>query len=144
MIQKFGPLVGQFLRFAIIGLINTGVDFLILNLLIWATGIKEGNGLIPLNIISFTIAVINSYILNKRWAFKDQTQGETAKKFTNFLIISVIGALINTAIVRFGSTNVEPMFGLSQVMWVNVAKVVATGVSLVWNFVGYKLLVFKK
>lgn len=144
MIQKYAPLAGQFIRFAIIGLINTGVDFLVLNLLIWATGIKEGNGLIPLNIISFTVAVINSYILNKRWAFKDQTTGDTAKKFTNFLIISVIGALINTAIVRFGATNIEPLFGLSQILWVNVVKAVATGVSLVWNFVGYKLLVFKK
>lgn len=137
-------LVAQFLKFAVIGVINTGVDFAILNLLIWATGVNEGNGLIPLNIISFTIAVINSYILNKRWAFRDQTTGETAKKFTSFLLISVIGALINTAVVRFGSTNIEPMFGLSQVLWVNVAKVVATGLSLVWNFVGYKLFVFKR
>ena len=137
-------MAGQFLRFAVIGLINTGVDFLVLNLLIWATGIKEGNGIIPLNIISFTVAVTNSYILNKRWAFNDQTKGDTAKKFSNFLLISVIGAFINTAIVRVGSTNIDPMFGLSQVLWVNAAKIVATGVSLVWNFIGYKLVVFKK
>src|SRR3989338_7805463 len=137
-------IAGQFVRFAIIGAINTGVDFLVLNLLIWVTGIKEGNGLIPLNIISFTVAVVNSYVLNKRWAFKDQTSGDTAKKFSNFLLISVIGAFINTAIVRIGSTNIDPMFGLSQVLWVNAVKVVATGVSLVWNFIGYKLVVFKK
>lgn len=142
--KKYRPLFGQFLRFAIIGAINTAVDFLVLNLLIFATGIKEGNGLIPLNIISFTVAVINSYVLNKRWAFRDQTAGDTARKFTNFLIISVIGAFINTAIVRFGSTNIDPMFGLSQVLWVNLSKIVATGVSLIWNFIGYKLLVFKK
>jgi len=141
--NKF-QITGQFVRFAIVGAINTGVDFLVLNLLIWVTGIKEGNGLIPLNIISFTVAVVNSYVLNKRWAFRDQTSGETAKKFTSFLVVSVIGALINTAIVRFGSTNIDPMFGLSQVMWVNAAKVVATGASLIWNFVGYKLFVFRK
>lgn len=108
------------------------------------TGIYEGNGIIPLNIISFTVAVINSYFLNKRWAFKDQTGGEHGKKFTMFLLVSVIGAGINTATVRIVSTNIDPMFGLTQELWLNVAKVVATGISLVWNFAGYKLVVFKK
>ncbi|MBI3952500.1 MAG: GtrA family protein [Candidatus Doudnabacteria bacterium] len=141
---KVSLLIAQFLRFAIIGGINTGIDFLILNLLMALTGIREGNGLIPLNVVSFTVAVINSYVLNKRWAFKDQASGDTAKKFTSFLVISVIGALINTAIVRIGSTNIDPMFGLSQTLWVNVAKIAATGASLIWNFIGYKLFVFKK
>lgn len=141
--QKYTAVAGQFIRFAIIGGINTLLDFAILNILSAATGIKEGNGVIVLNLISFSIAVINSYYLNKKWAFKDPT-GENTKKFSIFLIVSIIGALINTAIVRFASTNIDPMFGLNQTLWLNVAKVLATGVSLVWNFVGYKLFVFRK
>lgn len=142
--NKLSPIVGQFLRFAVIGGINTAIDFAILNLLSWITGYYSGNGIIPLNIISFTVAVVNSYYLNKKWAFKDQTGGEQGKKFTLFLLVSVIGAGINTATVRIVSTNIDPMFGLSQELWLNVAKIVATGLSLVWNFVGYKLFVFKK
>jgi putative flippase GtrA len=144
MIGKYGSLAGQFLRFAIIGGINTAIDFAVLNLLSWGSGIYEGNGIILLNMISFTVAVINSYYMNKHWAFKDQESGEQGKKFTLFLLVSVIGAVINTATVRIISTNIDPMFGLSQELWLNAAKVVATGLSLVWNFVGYKLFVFKK
>src|SRR3989344_229418 len=132
--QKNSPIIGQFLRFAVIGGINTGVDFAILNLLSWATGIYEGNGIIPLNIISFTVAVVNSYFFNKWWAFKDQGGAEYGKKFTLFLVVSIIGAGINTAVVRIVSTNIDPMFGLSQELWLNAAKFIATGLSLVWNF----------
>lgn len=136
-------LIIQFLKFAVIGAINTGVDFLVLNLLMWATGITKGNGLIPLNFISFAVAVTNSYYLNKRWAFQDKTSGESGKKFSVFLIVSIIGALINTGIVRFVSTNIDPMYGLSPQLWTNVAKLLATGVALIWNFIGYKLFVFR-
>jgi putative flippase GtrA len=144
MNPDYKRLAGQFLKFAIIGAINTGIDFAILNILSKMTGITKGDGLIPLNAISFTIAVTNSYFLNKRWAFGDSTQGEGGKKFSLFLIISVIGAVLNTSIVRFVATNIDPMFGLSPQLWLNVAKAAATGVSLVWNFAGYKLFVFKK
>ena len=137
-------LMEQIWRFVVIGIINTGIDFLILNALMYFTGIREGNGLIPLNIISFSAAVINSYLLNKRWAFKDNSSTDSAKKFSIFLVVSIIGVAINTAVLRLVSTNIDPLFGLSQALWVNLAKVVATGVSLVWNFIGYKLIVFKK
>lgn len=136
-------LILQFLKFAVIGVINTGIDFLVLNLLSWITGINKGNGLIPLNFISFTVAVINSYYLNKRWAFQDKTTGDGGKKFSVFLIVSVVGALINTGIVRFVSTNVSPVLGITPQLWLNVAKLFATGVGLIWNFIGYKLFVFR-
>lgn len=136
-------LMVQFVKFGVIGVINTGVDFAVLNLLMWLTGVTEGNGLIPLNFLSFAVAVMNSYYFNKHWAFQDKTTGEGARKFSVFLVVSIIGALINTGIVRFVSTNIDPMFGLSQQLWTNAAKLLATGVGLVWNFIGYKLFVFK-
>lgn len=142
--SKLVPVVGQFLRFGIVGGLNTIIDFAVLNLLSYTTGIYQGNGIIPLNMISFSAAVVNSYFLNKQWAFKDIAGGEGGKKFSLFLIISIVGAVINTLAVRFISTNINPMFGLSQELWLNVAKVVATALSFLWNFVGYKVVVFKK
>jgi putative flippase GtrA len=65
---------GQFWRYVIIGLINTGIDFAVLNILAAAGGITSGNGLIPLNIISFSTAVVTGYFLRKRWSFQDLSQ----------------------------------------------------------------------
>lgn len=137
-------IAGQLLRFAIIGGINTLVDFAILNALSWVTGIYSGDGIIILNIISFTVAVVNSYFLNKRWAFQDPSGGAGSRKFTLFLAVSVIGAMINTATVRIITTNVDPVLGLAPELWLNAAKAAATGLSLIWNFVGYKFWVFRK
>ncbi len=139
--QKVGS---QFIKFAVVGVINTGIDFLILNILSKITGINSGNGLIPLNIVSFAAATTNSYFLNKHWSFSDNSNYDTEKKFSLFLAVSIVGALLNTGVLRFITTNVHPMFGLSPKLWLNVAKLAATGVSLVWNFIGYKLFVFKK
>lgn len=35
------------------------------------------------------------------------------------------------------------IFGISNVAWLNIAKALATGLVLGWNFVGYKFLVFR-
>ncbi len=41
------------------------------------------------------------------------------------------------------STYIHPLFGFSAARWLNIAKVLATVISLVWNFLGFKFFVFK-
>lgn len=67
-------------------------------------------------------------------------------QFGVFMIVSVIGLLINSAIVVGASIALAPsltsMINVDTIK--NVAKILATLVSLIWNFIGYKLFVFKK
>jgi putative flippase GtrA len=63
-------------------------------------------------------------------------------QFLQFIIISLVGVLINSGIVYIIATWVNS--STSKEVWVNIAKIVATVVSLIWNFVGYKFIVFKK
>jgi putative flippase GtrA len=136
-------IVVQFSKFVVVGFINTAIDFGVLNLLMFATGIREGAILFVLNAISFSVATTNSYLWNKYWTFRDKDSAKVVE-IGQFLVVSIIGALINSGIVFAISTFVDPMFGLSQAVWVNAAKVVATGISLIWNFLGYKFIVFKR
>src|SRR3989344_219585 len=55
-----------------------------------------------------------------------------------FFIVSLVGIAINTGIVYAGSSFVSPLFGVSAGAWVNIVKLLATVVSMVWNFLGYK------
>jgi putative flippase GtrA len=129
----------------IVGVINTGIDFAVLNALLFSTKIYSGRWLILFNSISFSAAVINSYFLNKYWTFKSQNAEDSkTKQFSQFLIISVIGISINDAIVYGLATFTSPLFGFSAQMWTNVAKLFATAASMIWNFIGYKFIVFKK
>ncbi|MFA5052530.1 MAG: GtrA family protein [Parcubacteria group bacterium] len=133
----------QFGKFAVIGVLNTAIYFGVLNFLIFITGITKGISIIPLTSTAFIIATTNSYLWNKFWTFKDK---ESVRVFQvgQFLIVSIIGWAINSGIVYLISTFIKPMFGLSQALWVNVGAVLATGISLIWNFLGYKFIVFKK
>ena len=122
---------------------NTGLDFLILNLLMWWTGIYSGGWIILLNMISFSVAVFNSYFWNKYWTFRDKDRIDV-KELSQYIIVTLIGVSINTGIVFLITTFVQPMFGLGPELWANLAKVGATGFSLIWNFAGYKFFVFKQ
>ena len=135
--------INQFGKFVVIGLMNTVIDFAILNFLMWWTGIYSGASIILLNMVSFSIAVFNSYFWNKYWTFKDLDKVE-AKEFSQFILVTLIGLAINSSIVYGITTLVSPMFGISPELWANLAKVAATGFSLIWNFIGYKFIVFNR
>ncbi len=66
-------------------------------------------------------------------------------QFTVFLLVSVIGYALNSGMVYAG-VAILPGLGLSlnPDLLKNTAKIIATLVSLVWNFLGYKLFVFKR
>lgn len=137
------PVILQILKFLVTGVLNTFIDFFVLNLLMWATGIYEGTTIFFLNIISFTIAVTNSYFWNKYWTFQEKSKKGIPAQFAKFLAVSVVGAIINSSIVYAVTTYIEPLFGLEKSLWANVAKVAATAVGLVWNFIGYKFWALK-
>ena len=130
----------QVAKFALVGVLNTAIDFGVLNLLILLTNYTQGTGLGLINIPSFSLAILNSYFWNRKWVFADSKKGN----FVVFVAVTVIGLLINTGFVVGITTLIPPAFGLSPTLWANVAKVFATGFSMVWNFSGYKLIGFKR
>jgi putative flippase GtrA len=135
---------GQFLRFAVVGVLNTGIDIGILNLLMYLAGVYEGNIIIVFNAISVSAAIVNSYFWNKYWTFGAKDKDDQTKEFGSFVAVSLGGALINTLTVYSLSTLIDPLFGLNQEIWTNIAKIIAIGLAWLWNFSGYKFFVFKK
>lgn len=142
----------QIVRFIIVGVANTSIDFGILNLLSLATGIKGGIEIGGVNILGFIVAFLNSYWWNKHWVFKkDPLPGEMIgqskpsqnSEFFKFFLVNIIGIVINSSVVILITTYVTPIFGVSDTLWLNLAKVVATCFSLVWNFLGFKFIVFR-
>ena len=143
VVSKFIKIVYQIVKFLEVGVLNTFIDIGILNLLVWRTGITSGGWLTPLNTFSFICAAINSYYWNKFWTFETR-EGTKGKEFVQFLVISLIGWGINTGIVVLGTTYLNSTVAFSAGAWVNIMKIVATLVSMVWNFLGYKFIVFKR
>lgn len=145
------PFIEQLAKFALIGVMNTGVDLAVLNIETLSTGIKSGSGFAVQKGLSFLVAVIFSYYLNKLWAFQDKSKGDGTKKFSQFIFVSLVGMLINVTVATLAITylktpinNLLQLSFLTDQAWVNLGALCGTAIGLFWNFIGYKFWVFKK
>ncbi|MCG6552596.1 MAG: GtrA family protein [Candidatus Magnetominusculus sp. LBB02] len=136
----------QFIRFALIGALNTLVDLLVLNIETLATGLKTGTPYAIQKEISFLFGVACSYYFNKRWAFQDNSKERQGVQFSLFIAISVVGSLINAATSTLAVRYLTPLIyheALTGQVWVNIGALIGTAAALCWNFIGYKSFVFK-
>src|SRR3989344_2662710 len=101
-------IIRQAIKFVLVGILNTLVDLGVLNLLIFASGIASGFGYSAFKGISFTVAVINSYFLNKFWTFKMRETEGVKREFAQFFIVSLIGFGINVGVASFVVNVVGP------------------------------------
>lgn len=142
VLSRWLPFMTQLGKFAVVGLLNTAIDFGVLNLLSAATGVTAGLVVGGVNVPGFSIAVLNSYFWNKFWVFRGREGA--LHDFPKFIAVSVVGLLLNSTIIILATTYVPTFPGLSSALWLNFAKVLATLLALVWNFLGYKFIVFSK
>ncbi|TAK95786.1 GtrA family protein [Patescibacteria group bacterium] len=143
LIAKKIPLVLQFAKFAAAGAFNSFLDWGVLNILIALTGIATGFGFSGFKGISFIVANISSYFWNKYWTFGSQDAGNMKTEAGKFFLVSVIGLAINIGMASL-IVNGFHVQGMSPERWANIGALAATLISLIWNFFGYKLWVFKK
>lgn len=143
ILSKWRAFFSSFTKFVIVGFMNAGIDFAIYNLEIYISGIQQGKAITLFKTVSFLASFINSYYWSKYWTFG---AGETRNKgteFAKFAVVTVIGAVLNIGITSGIVNLVPPQFGFSQLGWDNIAAVVAAIANLIWNFIGYRLIVFK-
>jgi putative flippase GtrA len=127
----------QFVKFALIGVINTAVDFSIYFLLTRYTGFfnVKTHQYTPYgaNIISFLIATTFSFYANRSWTFKREDKaslGEAAR----FYSTTVSGLALNSGLLYI----LVSLFHFNDL----ISKVFTTLVTIFWNFLFKKFFVF--
>jgi putative flippase GtrA len=143
-LSKYIKIIFQIAKFGCVGAANFAVDIGILNLLIFLSGSAAGVAYTLFKVISFIFAVTNSYIWNKIWTFKKVDTKETGKEFGQFIMISVIGLVLNAVIASVLVNAIGPLGGINAKTWASVSAAIASVCVMAWNFVGYKFWVFKK
>ena len=141
IVGKKIPVIFEIAKFAAVGAFNTFLDLGVLSLLMAITGAATGWAYTAFKGISFLTATMGSYFWNKRWTFKSEDE-TTGKEVGSFLVVSIIGALINMSVASL-VVWVAP-FDLPEKVIGVMGGLTATVASLAWNFVGYKFVVFKK
>ena len=134
----------QFGKFSAIGFTNAAVDFGILNLFIFYSGLAAGVWFSVFKAASFIIAAVHSYFWNKYWSFEAGRSGVSGQEFFKFFIISVIATLVNVISASIVVNIMGSQFGASPEAWANIGAVVGSATALVFSFVGFRKFVFRK
>ena len=139
---RIAPVIYQAAKFVLLGGLNFLIDMGVLNFLVFATGISTGITQSLFKAISFVLAVLNSYAGNKYWVFKKRTEEGILKEFFQFLLISIIGFLINIIIDYVFVNSIGPIGGIALKTWAQISATIAAIIGMLWNFFGYKFIVF--
>jgi putative flippase GtrA len=150
-IGKKIAVIYQLAKFVLVGALNTFLDWGVLNLLMFLVGIYSGGLYVFFKGISFLVSCTSSYFWNKFWTFKKSSDDIVAAEektqsaeFIQFFIVSIIAMSLNLAVATLLVNVIGPQFGASKALWANFGALAGTLVGMTWNFLGYKLIVFKK
>jgi dolichyl-phosphate beta-glucosyltransferase len=128
--QKLARNFKPFIKYCIVGASGTFVDLASLYIFVEYFYIS----VIPAAILSFFLAVINNFILNKLWTFRNKSKNYR-KLFIKFFIVSIVGLGL-TIISMHVLVNII-------VIWYMFAKAITSLIVLTWNFLGNKLWTFQ-
>jgi len=130
-------------KFLLVGALATMVDLGILNFLILISGIAKGGFYSLFKGISFIVATCSKFLGDKFWAFEKTGKERMVKEFFQFFVVTLIGLLINVGSASLIVNVIGGQFGLEGKILANIGGIIAACISAIWNFLGYKYIVFK-
>lgn len=128
----------QVMRYGLVGLINTVIDF---GLLFTLTSLSFPVELA--NVCSTGTAFAVSFFMNKKYTFKT-TDTNVLREMILFVIVTLFGLwVLQTIVINLSLPLMTHVFH-SPNLALLASKLVATCVTLVWNYLLYSRLVFRK
>lgn len=85
------------------------------------------------NALGFAVAASFNYYLNRVWTFNSHNQA-VLREYSSFILVSIVGLAINTFILWIFTGKLKWNF--------YIAKLVAIGITVFWNFFGNVLFTF--
>lgn len=133
-------------KFGLVGVLNTAIDFAIFNTMHF--GLHWS--LIPSNLVSTSVAMIFSFYANRYHVF--QVSGnQVLRQAVLFWLVTAVGVyglqngviwLLTHPLLATSQAVVRAIGGNQGVLLANGAKAAAVGVSLIWNYLWYREVVF--
>ncbi len=140
----------QAVRFGVVGVINTLVDYGVFFLLIAAFHVHKGAA----QVVATGVSMCGSFLLNRRWTFKKRGKGDL-REIVRFVIINLLSMATAITFTHWfydilhlerGMNAILSSVGISFVLTGNFAvmfcKFASSAFSLAINFFGNKFWVF--
>lgn len=136
----------QIIKFGLVGGLCFVIDFVIsflgAKLLRELGGVGTDNAALIAACFGFVISVVVNYVLSMKFVFKRKENMDRRKEFIIFLVLSVVGLIINEIIIKTSMMVANNVFTQVYEKYPDIitaaAKIVATAVVMVYNFVTRK------
>ena len=132
----------QIARFSTVGVLNTLIDVVTLNILLWRFPTHNANLLLVYNSCAYFLGALNSLFLNKYWTFK-HTNALSGGEVARFAVLSVACFFCNDSILWLAARLLHPLI-VSNLLWANTSKGIAIAGTLTVSYLGMRLWVFSK
>lgn len=156
MDSKMKKLVEQIMKFGAVGFLCFFIDYLVglvvLHVVLGVGVFGENSFSMGSQIgsaLGFTVSVIVNYILSFKFVFERKEDMNRKAEFVIFIILSVIGLGLNqvvmwicTVLVYNNVEWIQKLLGYGLAF--TVAKVIATAIVMVYNFITRKIFLEKK
>jgi putative flippase GtrA len=131
------PLDGHFMRFCCVGGLGFIVDFAVLKAVVHL-------GLNPIGgrWVSFSVAVVATWLVNRAWTFRGHAQGHQRsllREFASYLAVQSVGFAANFAVYTGMILGISALDGRLL-----PPMVAGTAAGLVINYLGAKHFVFRR
>ena len=140
--------VTQFLKFGVVGVMNTVVDFLVfqaLNLIVGWTYFAQ--------VIGYGCGILNSYLWNSNWTFRESKTNSAREKLM-FFVVNLASLAVSLGVMWL----CREVLGINDAwtakwipVWLSgfvkgdtVCKLIATPCAILVNFIGNRILVFEQ
>lgn len=125
-------MMGQFFRYATIGVVNTILDFGTYTFLTRSFAFWKEHYLVT-NALVFFAVVTWSFFWNKHWTFKNKER-EHGTQYAKFVAATIVGVGIANGSLYIG----VDFFGFHDIL----SKAIAAPLVVLWNFSAYRLWTF--
>lgn len=137
-------IIKQFLKFGIVGIICFFIDFGLYTLCNFL-----GCPYLISGIIGFVVSVVVNYLLSMKYVFERREDISRKKEFIIYVALSTIGLGLNELILYICVDIIYNNWSFLQNLYNDriseiVAKIVATGIVMIYNFVSRKIILEKK
>lgn len=93
-------------------------------------------GLFWANLIGNAVGITLNFLLSRYWVFKTKKNSGTSEKAWRYIVYTALNAFLLNFLILYGLEN---GFGIDPA----IGQFIASGFFTFWNFVWYKLWVFK-
>ncbi|MGN0482375.1 MAG: GtrA family protein [Lachnospiraceae bacterium] len=130
--EKLIALIKQAFKFGIVGVVSTVIDMGLYYVFYSFCGIYY----VTAATLSFLISLVFNYVCSMKYVFVGKKDANKVREFLIFFILSAIGLGMNDFLIWL----LHGKYHLGKM----IAKIFATAVVMVWNFVSRKIFIEEK